>query len=172
MSIEPFQAPTCCAPALPSYTPPFLLPRCSFSAPSYSVIALPYIQGICVSIIYPPSLGVGLPFSKRKWSRAALDGARGSKGEHGGAKREHGGAEGEHIEEMGVSGGAKRRGLSQPAVTYWHGFGETRYIQISISKMDATDMDTSPCIKTHCPATAPSPHRLFRRAACACTRLS
>ena len=32
--------------------------------------------------------------------------------------------EGEHIDEIGVSGGAKRRHLSQPSVTCWPGFGE------------------------------------------------
>jgi hypothetical protein len=44
--------------------------------------------------------------------------------------REHERAEGEHIDETGVSGGAKRRGLSQQAVTCWPGFGETIYIYI------------------------------------------
>ena len=46
-------------------------------------------------------------------------------GEHGGAMREqgravreHAGAEGEHIDEMVVSGGAKRRHLSQQRITY------------------------------------------------------
>ena len=55
-----------------------------------------------------------------------------AKGEHGGVEREHkgvmrehGGAEGEHIDETGVSGGAKRRGLSQRLVTCWHRFGDT-----------------------------------------------
>jgi len=44
------------------------------------------------------------------------------------AAREHGGAEREHIDEMGVSEKAKRRHLSQLAVTCWPGFGETIYI--------------------------------------------
>ena len=61
-----------------------------------------------------------------------------AKGEHGGAEREHEGAireqgrasrehrgaEGEHIDETGVSGGAKRRGLSQQMVTCWLQFGD------------------------------------------------
>jgi len=51
-----------------------------------------------------------------------------AKGEHGGAAREHRGAEREHIDEIGVSGGAKRRHLSQRAVTCWPGFGDTIYI--------------------------------------------
>ncbi len=67
-----------------------------------------------------------------------------AEGEHGGATREqgramreqrraareHGGAEGEHIDETVDSGGAKRRHLSQPAVTCWPGFGESIYIYI------------------------------------------
>lgn len=52
----------------------------------------------------------------------------GAEGEHGGAEREQGRAEREHIDEMGVSGRAKRRHLGQPAVTYWPGFGEVTYI--------------------------------------------
>jgi len=50
--------------------------------------------------------------------------------EYGGAEGEHRGAEREHIDEMGVSGRAKRRHLSQPAVTCWPGFGEVIYIYI------------------------------------------
>lgn len=50
--------------------------------------------------------------------------------EHGGAAREQERAPREHIAETGISGGAKRRGLSHPAVTCWPGFGETT------SKMD------------------------------------
>ena len=53
-----------------------------------------------------------------------------AEGEHEGAAREHGRAEGEHIDETVVSGGAKRRHLSQLAVTCWPGFGETIYIYI------------------------------------------
>ena len=59
----------------------------------------------------------------------------GAEREHGGAAREqgraareHGGAEGEHIDETVVSGGAKRRRLSQPAVTCWPQFGVAIYI--------------------------------------------
>ena len=51
-------------------------------------------------------------------SRAALEGAW----------REQEGAKGEHIDETGVSGGAKRRHLSQRTVTYWLGFGDAIYI--------------------------------------------
>ena len=58
-----------------------------------------------------------------------------AEGEHGGAEREYKGATREqgravreHIDEMGVSGRAKWRHLSQPAVTYWPGFGEFIYI--------------------------------------------
>ena len=51
-----------------------------------------------------------------------------AKREQGRAAREHGGAEGEHIDETGVSGGAKRRHLSQRPVTCWLRFGETIYI--------------------------------------------
>ena len=64
--------------------------------------------------------------------------------EHGKAEREHGGAirkqrraarehkraEGEHIDKTVVSGGAKRRHLSQRTVTCWPGFGDTIYIYI------------------------------------------
>ena len=64
-----------------------------------------------------------------------------AEGEHGGAKREHEGAmreqgraarehwgaEGEHIDKTGVSGGAKRRHLSQQRVTWWPGFGDAIY---------------------------------------------
>ncbi len=52
---------------------------------------------------------------------------KGATREQGRATREHGGAEGEHIDETVVSGGAKRRHLSQPAVTCWPGFGDTIY---------------------------------------------
>ena len=38
--------------------------------------------------------------------------------EHGGAAREHGGAAREHIAEIGLSAGAKQRGLSQQLITY------------------------------------------------------
>ncbi len=58
-----------------------------------------------------------------------------AEGEHGGAMREqgraareHGGAEGEQMDETVFSGGAKRRHLSQRAVTCWPGFGDTIYI--------------------------------------------
>ena len=47
------------------------------------------------------------------------------------AEGEHGGAEREPIDEIGVSGRAKRRYLSQPAVTCWPGFGEVIYIRYS-----------------------------------------
>ena len=50
--------------------------------------------------------------------------------EQGRAAREHGGAEGEHIDETGVSGGAKRRLLSQRPITCWPGFGDAIYIYI------------------------------------------
>ena len=60
-----------------------------------------------------------------------------AEGEHGGAAREqeratreHGRAMREHIDETGLSGGAKRRHLSQQTVTCWPGFGETIYIYI------------------------------------------
>ena len=46
-----------------------------------------------------------------------------------GAEEEHGGAEREHIDEISVSGRAKRRHFSQLAVTYWPGFGEVIYLQ-------------------------------------------
>jgi len=45
--------------------------------------------------------------------------------EQGRAAREHGGAEGEQMDETVFSGGAKRRHLSQRAVTCWPGFGDT-----------------------------------------------
>jgi len=48
--------------------------------------------------------------------------------EQGRAAREHGRAEREQKDETGSSGGAKRRHLSQPAVTCWPGFGDTIYI--------------------------------------------
>ena len=48
--------------------------------------------------------------------------------EQGRASREHRGAKGEHIDETGVSGGAKRRHLSQRSVTCWHRFGDVIYI--------------------------------------------
>jgi hypothetical protein len=48
-------------------------------------------------------------------------------GEYGRAEGEHKGVEREHIDEMGFSGGAKRRHLSQPAVTCWLRFGDTIY---------------------------------------------
>ncbi len=40
------------------------------------------------------------------------------------AKGEHGEAEREHINEMSVSGGAKRQHLSHLAVTCWPGLGD------------------------------------------------
>ena len=47
--------------------------------------------------------------------------------EHGRAQREHEGAGREHVDETGLSGGAKRRGLSQRPVTCWPGFGDATY---------------------------------------------
>jgi len=46
------------------------------------------------------------------------------------AAREHREAEREHIDETGVSGRAKRRPLSQRAVSCWSGFGDAIYIYI------------------------------------------
>ena len=46
------------------------------------------------------------------------------------ASREHEGVKGEHIDETGVSGGAKRRYLSQRTVTCWLRFGDAIYIYI------------------------------------------
>jgi len=48
MSMEPFQAPTCCAPALPPYAPSRspslpLAPPCSLSAPSEAAM-LPFLN--------------------------------------------------------------------------------------------------------------------------------
>ena len=48
--------------------------------------------------------------------------------EQGKAAREHRGTEGEYINETGVSGGAKRRHLSQRLVTCWPRFGDAIYI--------------------------------------------
>lgn len=45
------------------------------------------------------------------------EGAGGAPREQGGASREQEGVEREHINETSVSGGAKRRGLSQRTVT-------------------------------------------------------
>lgn len=68
----------------------------------------------------------------RKWLRESTGEQRGSRGEHEGAQREHERASreqgGEHIDETGISARAKRRGLSQQAVTCWPRFGETIYI--------------------------------------------
>lgn len=52
----------------------------------------------------------------------------GAEGEHEGASREHGRAEGEHVDETGLSGGAKRRGVSQQRVTCYPQFGAYIYI--------------------------------------------
>ena len=60
------------------------------------------------------------------------EGHKGALREQGRAAREHWRAEGEHIDEMGVSGGAKRRHLSQRAVTCWLGFGDIIYIYVYI----------------------------------------
>ena len=57
----------------------------------------------------------------------------GAASEHERAQREHKGATREHIDETGLSGRAKRRGLSQRRVTCLPGFGETIYIYIYIS---------------------------------------
>ena len=51
----------------------------------------------------------------------------GAEGEHEGASREHGRAEGEHVDETGLSGGAKRRGVSQQRVTCYPRFGAYIY---------------------------------------------
>ena len=53
---------------------------------------------------------------------------KGAKGEHEGASREHEGATREHINKTSLSGGAKRRRVSQQQVTCWPGLGETIYI--------------------------------------------
>ena len=68
--------------------------------------------------------------------RGSTGGAKGSIEGAGGAERairEYERAEGEHINETGVSGGAKRRHLSQQAVTCWLRFGEIIYIYIYVS---------------------------------------
>ena len=44
--------------------------------------------------------------------------------------REYRGVTREHIDEMGFSGGAERRGLSQREITCWPQFGETICIYI------------------------------------------
>ena len=61
------------------------------------------------------------------------------------AAREHGGAEGEHIDETVISGGAKRRHLSQPTVTCWPGFGETVYIY-TIPLYDSFSLPSPPSV--------------------------
>lgn len=52
----------------------------------------------------------------------------GAEGKHKEASREHGRAEGEYVDETGLSGRAKRRGLSQQAITCCSRFGAYIYI--------------------------------------------
>ena len=52
--------------------------------------------------------------------------------EHGRATREHEGASREHLDETGLSGKAKRRGLNQHQITYCPQFGVYIYIYISL----------------------------------------
>ncbi len=65
--------------------------------------------------------------SMREHERAAKEHG-GAEGEYGRAIKEHKGVWKEHIEETGVSGGAKRRGLYQWPVTCWPQIGDIIYI--------------------------------------------
>lgn len=82
---------------------------------------------------------------------------KGATREQGRAAREHGGAEGEHIDETGVSGGAKRRHLSQPSITCWLGFGDTIYIYIYFGGLQVYRLSLFSLMNPICNASAPIP---------------
>ncbi len=79
-----------------------------------------------VRYTFPPERSPALPIKgvKREYKRV--------EGEYRRVEGEHRRVEGEHINETGVSGGAKRRYLSQQSVTCWPGFGETIYIYTTV----------------------------------------
>ena len=63
MSIEPFQAPTYCAPALPPYDPPYSVDTflCSLDAPLYSLGAPFYYLSAPPYSLDAPSKAALLP---------------------------------------------------------------------------------------------------------------